>query len=98
MAKKTKKEKTENKTKKEAEKQAKKTEPKKPGIIASILEFVQAGPISKKHIMSKLTKRFPDRDAAGMSKHIVAQLPNRMSKEKGVKIVRDKDGCFSAKK
>ena len=98
MAKKTKKEKTENKTKKEAEKQTKKTEPKKPGVIASILEFVQAGPISKKHILSKLTKRFPDRPAEGMEKTIAAQLPNRMAKERGIKIKVDDEGRFSAKK
>lgn len=86
------------KSKKQVKKEVKKKEPKKPGVIASILEFVEHGPISKKEILGKLTKRFPDRPAEGMEKTINAQLPNRMSKERGVKIKVDDKGCFFVKK
>jgi len=72
--------------------------PKAPGVIATILACVQHGPVSKEQILAKLQKKFPDRPVEGMAKTIQAQLPNRMSKEKGVEIVRDKDGNFYVKK
>ena len=90
---------TKKSKKKKAEvKESKKAEKKAPGVIASILEFIQHGPISKKHILSKLQKRFPDRPVEGMEKTINAQLPNRMSKEKGVKIKVDSKGQYYIKK
>lgn len=83
---------------KAAGKKPKRKEPKKPGVIASILEFIQAGPVSKKQLLGKLTKRFPDRPVDGMAKTIQAQLPNRMAKEKKIKIKMDDKGRFSVKK
>lgn len=85
------------KTDKAAGKKPKRKEPKKPGVIASILEFIQGDPVSKKQLLSKLTKRFPDRPVDGMAKTIQAQLPNRMAKEKGIKIKVDGKGRFSTK-
>lgn len=85
-------------SKKQVKKSEKKAVKKEPGVIASILEFISDHPCSKERILEKLKKRFPDRDADGMAKTIQAQLPNRMSREKHVKIVKDKDGCFSIKK
>ena len=89
------------KQKKSAKKQVKKVEKKdvkkEPGVIATILACVQHGPVSKEQILAKLTKRFPDRPVEGMAKTITAQLPNRLAKEKGVKIVV-KDGKYSVKK
>ena len=94
-----KKEKTKRETDKAAGKKPKQKEPKKIGVIASILEFISAGnPVSKKQLLDKLTKRFPDRPVDGMEKTIAAQLPNRMAKEKGIKIKVDDKGRFSTTK
>lgn len=95
MAKKQKKQAKKESTKvvKEAEK---KTEPKKPGILDTIQACVQHGPVSKEQILSKLVKRFPDHSEEGMAKTIDAQLPSRMAKERGIKIVV-KDGKYSIK-
>ncbi len=59
----------------------------KPGVIASIEEFLLGAnedkPISKKKIADKLCERFPDRDRDSMEKTINVQVPNRMAKDKG---------------
>jgi len=76
---------------------AKKKESKGPGVIASILEFIKSGPITKEKILTKLEKRFPDRDTVGMEKTIKAQIsgkkrPLRMEKQKKVKfVISDKE-------
>jgi len=76
-----------------AVKTPKKVEKKKgPGVIASILEFVQSGPIKESDILKKLSKRFPDRDKESMSKTIKAQIgsnkrPVRMEREKNLTFV-----------
>lgn len=70
----------------------------KPGVIASIIEFIQAAskekPIGKKEILAKLTKRFPDGDADGMMKTINAQVPNRLIAQKGLNVVKTDDKRF----
>ena len=88
------------KARQKAEKKAKKDEPKGPGVIASILEFVtKAGEkgISKESILTKLTTRFPERASEGMGKTINVQLPVRMSRERKVKIVKLDNGKFQLK-
>ena len=74
-----------------------------PGVIASILEFIQGtkSGISQAQIAEKLAKRFPDKQADGMVKTVKAQIggkksPTRMEKEKGVKFTI-KDGMYSIK-
>ena len=69
-----------------------------PGVIASILEFIQESKegISKLQIVEKLAKRFPDRDANSMAKTVNAQIggkksPRRMEKEKGIVFNIDED-------
>jgi len=69
-----------------------------PGVIASILEFIQESKegISKVQIAEKLAERFPDRDAKSMMKTVNAQIggkksPCRMEKEKGVVFNIDED-------
>jgi len=81
---------------------AKAGEPGAPGVIASILEFIQKdGPITKDEILAALAKRFPDRDTDKMKKTVQVQLNGkdtcRMEKEKGV-VFTKKDGNFSIKK
>ena len=89
-----KKAKAEAKEKEKAEKDAKAKEPKKPGVIASILEIIQKAdkPVSEAEILTGLVERFPEKEAASMHKTIKAQLggkaqPLRMEDEKKVKFV-----------
>lgn len=84
---------------KKAAKEKKKKEPKKPGVIATIFTLIKTeGPISKEDILKKLGKAFPERETDSMMKTINVQVPGRMSKEKGVNIVKTKDGKFKIKK
>ncbi len=63
-----------------------------PGVIGSILEFIQEAPktgISIENIHAKLIERFPDRQAEAMLKTVKAQVggkksPCRMEREKKV--------------
>ena len=97
MAKSKKKKKGKKAVARKAEKKEK--EAKQPGVIASILKIIQEhGPVNKKDILSRLKRIFPNRDADAMSRTINVQLPGRMSKEKKVKIIRDKDGGYYIKK
>jgi hypothetical protein len=68
----------------------------KPGIIASIVEFLQgateAKPITKEKILTKLEKRFPDRSADAMKKTVNVQVPNRIVNDKKLTVHKDKDG------
>ena len=66
-------------------------EPKKPGVIASILEVITSAtaPVSDSDILAELITRFPDRTPEAMLKTIKAQLggknqPLRMEDEKKV--------------
>ncbi len=65
----------------------------KPGIIASIVEFLEAAteesPISKKGMVKKLAKRFPDRNADSMAKTVNVQVPNRIKKDKGLNVCKN---------
>ena len=82
-----------------AEKSSKKTSVKKNkgvGVLATIQSLITEKPRSKAEILKALVKKFPDREEAGMAKTINAQLPNRMAKERGIKIV-EKDGKYSVK-
>ena len=74
---------------------------KKVGVIETIFNIVsnakEAKPVSKETILKSLTKAFPDRDADSMAKTIQAQLPKRMSKERGIKIIKTDEGLFFCK-
>jgi hypothetical protein len=72
-------------------------ESKGPGVILTILSLVtNSGDkgISKQAILDKLVEMFPDHEKEGLSKTINVQLPNRMSKERNVKIEKTKEGNF----
>ena len=67
-------------------------EPKKPGVIASILNIITEAkePVSEAQILEKLIVLFPEREAVAMGKTVKAQLggknqPLRMEDEKKVK-------------
>lgn len=74
-----------------------KREDLKPGVITSIQEIVLKTKETKKSIMieeilSFLEKRFPERDPKSMIKTIKVQLPNRMNKERDMKIEKIDNG------
>ena len=66
------------------------TTDKGPGVIASIIEFVQAAnaklPITKSALRAKLLKRFPERGEVALGRTINCQLPSRLTSEKGLTI------------
>lgn len=68
------------------------------GVIATIFNIISKTPSNKESILHALVKKFPERKEEAMKKTIQAQLPNRMAKEKGVKIVEDEAGRFHATK
>ena len=88
------------KTKTKAKKApAKKKEVKKaPGVIASIVEFLEAGKaMTKEQILNRLVKRFPDREPSALIQTINCQVPTRLRKEKKLKITKTFDGYLLKK-
>jgi hypothetical protein len=76
----------------------KSSEKRSPGVIATILTLVtESGKtgISKADILAKLVEMFPDRAADGMSKTINVQIPNRLERERNVKIVKLENGNYA---
>ncbi len=76
----------------------KSSESKGPGVIATIFTLVsESGKtgISKADILAKLVEMFPDRAADGMGKTVNVQIPNRMSSERKVKIVKLENGNYA---
>ena len=72
--------------------------PKGPGVIATIVEILKKGkPVSKEAILDVLAKRFPDRDKESMSKTINVQIPNRISKEQKIKVLKNDKGLYYVK-
>jgi hypothetical protein len=74
-----------------------------PGVIGSIVEFLSAAdakkPITKKELVDKLAKRFPDREATSMMRTINVQVPNRLKTDKKLNVVKsDKGGYYIEKK
>lgn len=72
-----------------------------PGVIATIFTLVSNADnkgITKADLLTKLVEMFPERAAEGMEKTINVQLPKRMSKERGVNIVKSEVGGFYVKK
>ena len=87
------------KTKKEKKTTKKSSGPKKPGVIASILEFIQEhGPISKEGILKRLAKRFPEREPESMAKTINVQVPSRLNSDKSAGIKKNDKGKYFTKK
>lgn len=79
----------------------KSSEPKGPGVISTILSLVTSSGkkgISKKELLNKLVEMFPERASDGMEKTINVQLPGRMSKERGISIVKLETGAFVVEK
>lgn len=74
------------------------TEPKGPGVIASIIELLQAAtakkPLSKSALLDKLVARFPDRTREAMHKTINCQVPFRLRKDKELEVHSNDEGYW----
>ncbi len=64
-----------------------------PGVIGAIIDILKnaskAKPLSKKGVLAKLSKQFTDRSEASMWNTTSSYIPNRILKEKGVKVETD---------
>ena len=73
---------------------------KTPGVIASIVEFLQKAsskkPITKEDIVAKLTDRFPDRDPESMAKTVNVQIPTRLMSDKDIVVEKNEKGYWIA--
>ena len=86
---------------KKAEKLSKKEQrqrAKGPGVIASIVEYLQAAtatkPITKDKMCARLAKRFPERSPDAMMKTINCQVPTRIVNEKQIKVKKNENGYY----
>lgn len=76
-------------------KKGSKNKERKPGVIATIQELItDKGPITKEKMLKELVKKFPDREEKSMKNTINVQVPNRMAKDKGIKINKNDKGYF----
>ena len=66
--------------------------PKKVGVIATIIKAISKKPKTKKQILARLVKRFPDREEAKMMKTINVQVPSRLRKDKELNIQKTDKG------
>lgn len=87
-----------NPTKPAVKKASKADKEKKPGVISTILETLQAAsakkPVSKEDIVKKLVAAFPDRDEDGMRKTVNVQVPTRLGSDKGVTVQKNEAGYW----
>lgn len=71
---------------------------KGPGVIATIIELLQAAtkkkPITKDAIRDELVERFPERDGESMMRTINVQVPNRIKSDKGLTVVKTDKGYY----
>lgn len=65
---------------------------KKPGIIANIIKSITKKHRTKKQILARLEKAFPERDPKKMVKTINVQVPSRLRKDKGLEIEKTDKG------
>ena len=72
----------------------KKNKMKKVGVIATIVECLENGPVSKETILKKLCKRFPDRPEEGMKRTIGIQVPTRLRSDKDLDVQRNDKGKY----
>src|SRR4051812_29712345 len=57
-------------------------------IEAALTSASDKSPLTKPDLLAKLVKQFPDREATAMQRTINCQVPTRMSRERGIKIVK----------
>lgn len=67
----------------------------KPGVIATIVAQITAGPKTKDQVLAALVKAFPERTSEAMKSTLTIQLGGRLKKDKGLNIVKDAEGRYS---
>lgn len=77
-----------------AAKKAKKAKKKGPGVIQTIIDLISKKGRTKKEILTELEKVFPDREPKSMMGTINCQVPKRLRKDKGLKVVENKGNKF----
>lgn len=81
-------------------KSSKEEKPKqqKPGVIKTIIGYLEAAskkkPITREEIVKRLTKEFPDREVKAMSSTVSSQVPGALLVEKGIKVSGEKTRGF----
>jgi hypothetical protein len=72
--------------------------PKRPGVIAKIIEQLETAsknkPISKAKILKAMVKAFPDREEAAMKNTLTMQLSTGLRTEKGMEVGKNDDGYW----
>ena len=64
------------------------------GVLSTIQELLTKKFHTKDELVAALAAKFPDRSADGLRTTVNCQIPNRMAKEKGVKITKNDKGAF----
>ena len=88
------------KKKEEPKEESKPLPEKKPirkgGVIATIVEILEAAsekkPITKEDILGKLIKKFPGKEPASMMSTIKTQVPSRLKLAKGIIVEKNNEG------
>lgn len=74
----------------------------KPGVINHMIELLlkasKEKPITREKILDSLKKKFKDRNEEAMRVTVVSQLPTRLKKRPGLKVMGDTENGFWAKK
>tara|TARA_R100000808_G_scaffold6960_1_gene20340 strand:- start:4095 stop:4685 length:591 start_codon:yes stop_codon:yes gene_type:complete len=69
---------------------------RKGGVIATIVEILEAAsekkPITKEDILGKLIKKFPGKEPASMMSTIKTQVPSRLKLAKGIIVEKNNEG------
>lgn len=72
--------------------------PKKPGVIATIIEVLKNAskdkPATKEKILKECKKKFPEREEASMKSTIASQVPSGLKAEKSIVVKKDGNGGF----
>lgn len=72
----------------------------KPGIIDSIVEFLETAtaekPLTKDKIHDRLVKRFKDRNSESMWTTVNLQVPNKLRTDKGLNVQKNEKGYYIA--
>jgi hypothetical protein len=70
----------------------------RPGVVESIVKHLRAARpgkgLTKKQVLAKLCAEFPDRGEESMWNTTSSQIPNRIYKERGLKVHGDKNGFW----
>lgn len=75
-------------------KERKKREPKKVGVIATIIEMLEKQPTDKISIWNALVEAFPERDSAAMKRTVQSAVPSGLRTIKKIDVKKTNDNKF----